>query len=350
MKADHQPLSGPGDVPEGDYDDDEHAEAIAVSQLQLRLHVERQAVEPDSAPNVGSETQPQAVASGSSEFSALVKTAIHGDEASFAAALSDPEKNTWVGRLAEKLSVKSWQIQQWAAFAFCLLVLQCVVCMAKRTRSKSKVAAKKTVPGPPKRLSLSLPLRQLIEPNSGPVKLLGSADDPAYVATLLEDGSGNRTLQLAEAAEPTQVIMSVGPFTRAGVLEDGAAVHRYTSRDTRGYAQGVLFSTVPSSWSLSKNGPTTLQISSSAPFALTMTNDALEPKEVAWTKPLSQAKEPDYVDLSICEGGDSVLAVACAVAVLVASSTTPSVDLVVHPIIRTCVDKEEELPAGVRAG
>jgi len=352
VQADHQPLSVPGDVPECDYDDDAHAEAIGVSQLQLRLHIEPQTVEADSAPVVSHETQPQAVAS-SSEFSALVKTALHDDEVSFAVAPSDPEKSTWLGQLAERLSVRSWQIQQWASFAFCLLVLQCVVWMAMRTRRKSKGSKKKSRVTP-QRLSLSLPLRQLIEPNSGPVKLLGSSDGPAYVATLHEDESGERTLQLAEAAEPTQVIMSVGPFTRAGVLEDGAAVHRYTQDASpevtpRGCDQGVLQSTGPSAWSLSNNGRTTLQISSSAPFVLTMRNDDLEPKEVAWIKPMSKAKEPDYVDLTISEGGDSVLPVACAVAVLVASSSTPFVDLVVQPIIHDCdACVEAGFPAGLQ--
>jgi len=363
VQADHQSFSGPGDVLDWDYDDDEkHAEAIGISQLQLRLHIERQPSAPGSVPNVGAATQPEATSDSSSEFAALVKTVLRDDEASFAAAPSDAAKNTWLGRLAEKLSVRSWQIQQWAAFAFCLLVLQCVVWKATQTRRKAK-ASKKTAPGPPKRLSLSLPLRQLIEPDSGPVKLLGSSDGPAYLVTLLEDESGERTLQLAEAAEPTQVIMSVGPFTRAGVLEDGAAVHHYTSRYTRVLTAaldsltfpslGVLQSTGPSAWSLCKNGRTALQISSSEPFTLSMTNDDPEPKEVAWTKPLSKAKEPDYVDLSICEalseGGDSVLTVACAAAVLVALSSTPFVDLVVQPIIRpssgpSSAIPEEDLP------
>lgn len=348
LQAEHLSFSLPGDVLDAAFDDDErHAEAIGVSQLQLRLHIERPPSEPGSAPNVSAVTQPQATSDSSVEFAAVLKTVLRNDEAGFAAASSDPAKNTWLERLAEKLSVRSFQIQQWAAFAFCLVVLQCVVWKATQTRSKAK-ASKKTAPGPPKRLSLSLPLRQLIEPDSGPVKLLGSSDGPAYLATLLEDESGDRTLQLAEAAEPTQVIMSVGPFTRAGVLEDGASVHHYTSRYTRGSAQGVLQSTGPSAWSLSKNGRTALQISSSAPFALSMTNDDLEPKEVAWTKPLSKAKEPDYVDLSICEalseGGDSVLLVACAAAVLVALSSTPFVDLVVQPIIRPASTPSSSIP------
>jgi len=229
----------------------------------------------------------------------------------------------WLDNVIEKLTVKSWELREWIFFAMCLLVLEIVFWKATQTRAvklknvrvpKSWTAAR--TPPASKRLCFTFPLRQLLDQSGGGVKLFGSSDGLAFMATLSEDASGDRIVQIMDAAEPAQPLMSVGPLPRSGLMDKGAAVHRYST----GYTIGALRSDGPGLWSLSKNGRTSLQMSSSAPFTLAMSMGG-ESKEEAWVKPLSEGKEPDYVDFSLCEQGDHVLLVACALAVLVASSS-----------------------------
>jgi hypothetical protein len=227
-------------------------------------------------------------------------------------------------RLLEKMTVKPWELQEWVCFLICLLILECVVWKAAQTRPSNIKDARmarswmrSSTAAPSKRLSLTLPFRQLLNEGKS-VKLKSAADGVAYLAVLSEDAVGNRTVQISDAAQPTMVLMSVGPIPRSGSMEDGAAVHRHST----GFTIGALMSDGEGSWTLSKNGKTKLQLSSPSPLSLAISTSGREPKEVAWVKPLSEAKEPDYVDLSICEVGDPVLPMACAIAVLVASSSS----------------------------
>lgn len=227
----------------------------------------------------------------------------------------------WLDHALEKMTVKAWELREWVYFLLCLLVLEGVVWRASltkkaedllpRLRSKKGAAAAITVPA--RKVSLPLPLRQLLNQGS-PVRFLGS-DGMALMATLLEDAAtGNRTVQIADVAEPTIALISVGPLPRCGGLEEcGAVVHRYST----GYTIGSLKADGKGSWSLNKGGRASLRMTSSAPFTFAVSANE---KEVAWAKPRLEPKDRDYVDFSICEGGDPVLPVACVLALLVASS------------------------------
>jgi hypothetical protein len=206
----------------------------------------------------------------------------------------------------------AWELRRWIWFLLCLAVLQFVVWQASIAKSKGlKGASRASLL--PKRLSLTLPLRQFLDQTGDSVKISRSADGLAFVAKLVEDDEGARIVQLADAATPGEASLSIGPLPRSGLAEEGAAVHRHST----GCTLGSLKTTGPGSFSLGKNGQMNLCISSSAPFTLAM---SINDREVAWVKPLSGAKEPDYVDLCFCEGVDSMLYVACTLAVLVAAS------------------------------
>jgi len=311
------------------FDDD--SSLLQVSLLQTGLQTTRRDVDPSPgsgrAPlNWALEAAETVLLTSPAEVVAAAahEAGLHGKAAPPPKAAGAKGSDlSWLDYATDKLAVKSWEMRQWLYFAICLVVREAVVWKAFSKGREAKDWHKKwrvsnpaaQPPRPPKRLALTVPLRNLLDQSVGSVKLSRSADGLAFVATLLENASGERTVQLADAAAPMQALMSVGPLPQSGLLEDGAAVYRHTT----GYTLGSLKSHGPGSWSLSKDGQTNICISSTAPFTLAMT---VRDREVAWVKPLSETKEPDYVDLSFCEDGDPLLRVACALAVLVASSSS----------------------------
>jgi len=244
----------------------------------------------------------------------------------------------WLDSTLEKLKLSSWEIRQWITFLVCLLMLEYVVYKATVTKvlkpedleKLTRWKKARTPEARPNRLCLSVPLRQLLDKTVAAVQLLRSTDDsPAFLATLSEDAaSGDRTVQVRDAAKPTEALISVGPLARSNSVEDCSAVYRHGA----GHTIGALKAEGPGSWSVCKNGQQSLQISSSAPGTLAISTSgggtmnamrACHFNEVAWVRPplaeQQAQKISESVELSICEDFDSALAVACALAVLVTS-------------------------------
>lgn len=266
----------------------------------------------------------------------------------------------WFGQRFDAFTSTPRDYQKWATLAICALVLQVFLwsiakaskAMLKRllacnrcsrgkrlqlsaselasTQQASSLALdlqqqlllSSTQAALQKKLSFTFALNQLLDHVGVDVKLSGRNDGPAFIATLTEGQEEERTLKLASAVEPARGLMSVGPLQHPS-RKDGAAVYRFST----GCTIGMLKAEGPGFWSLSKNDHVSLRMASPAPLTLAVTMNG---REVAWVKPANDADAQNHphevgatmCELTVCEGGDSVLLVSCALAALIVSSSS----------------------------